>query len=303
MDVSTRTIADVAVVDLKGRMTLGEGTRLFHEHLQRLLSEGETRIVLNCRELSYIDSSGLGEIVGAYTAVRRRGGTLVLAALAKKIEDLLMLEKLLTVFVVADTIEEAVAAFSWRGVEASCPACRTWVAFRGPDSRAQCRDCLTAFELTARTAALETTLANQDSTVESTVSWFSMPTYQGEYVHVTLGSPCTVTVHGRLDKFAAEVVEKAWGVLPKPRRVLFTLTWLNRDFTSVGVATVVGLCRSSDGSRAAISEGWNMAPDLRRAVDGEWGSPDWASAQSDVHDRTPPDVSVTVRRSAFGPAR
>jgi anti-sigma B factor antagonist len=112
MQIEERTVGDVVVLDLKGRITLGEGDQLLKDKVNSLVNQGRKRIILNLGGVPYIDSAGLGEIVGSYTTVSRQGGSLKLLNLTKKITDLLAITKLLTVFETFDSEDEAVRSFS-----------------------------------------------------------------------------------------------------------------------------------------------------------------------------------------------
>ncbi len=93
-----REAAGVTVVDISGRITLGEGSALLRKTIRELLEDQRTLILLNLADVDYIDSSGIGELVSAYTGVKNRGGSLKLLQLTKKVHDLLQLTKLFTVF-------------------------------------------------------------------------------------------------------------------------------------------------------------------------------------------------------------
>jgi anti-sigma B factor antagonist len=112
MDIEERAMGDVVVLDLKGRVTLGEGDQLLKDKVNSLMNQGKKKIVLNLAGVPYVDSAGLGQIVGTYTTVSRQGGSLKLANLTKKITDLLAITKLLTVFETFDSENEAVRSFS-----------------------------------------------------------------------------------------------------------------------------------------------------------------------------------------------
>jgi len=112
MQIEERTVGEVVVLDLKGRITLGEGDQLLKDKMNSLVNQGRKRIILNLAGVPYIDSAGLGEIVGSYTTVSRQGGSLKLLNLTKKITDLLAITKLLTVFETFDSEDEAVRSFS-----------------------------------------------------------------------------------------------------------------------------------------------------------------------------------------------
>jgi anti-sigma B factor antagonist len=111
IDFSTRQSDDITIVDLKGRITLGEGSATVRDTVHDLLSKGQKRILLNLRDVNYIDSSGIGELVSAFTAAKKQGGELKLLNLTKKIHDLLQITKLYTVFDVKEDETLAVESF------------------------------------------------------------------------------------------------------------------------------------------------------------------------------------------------
>lgn len=111
MKASTRQIDGISIVDCSGRITLGEGSITLRDTVRDLLSKNQKKILLNLGEVNYIDSSGIGELVSAFTTVRNQGGELKLLNLTKKVHDLLQITKLYTVFDVKD--DEAVAVKSF----------------------------------------------------------------------------------------------------------------------------------------------------------------------------------------------
>ena len=113
VNLSTRQVGDVSVLDVTGRITLGEeGSGKLRKALQDLLKDGKKKILLNLGDVNYIDSSGIGELVRAFTTVRKGGGDLKLLNLTKKVHDLLQITKLYTVFDVKDDEAAAVKSFS-----------------------------------------------------------------------------------------------------------------------------------------------------------------------------------------------
>jgi anti-sigma B factor antagonist len=112
MQIEERSAGDVIVLDLKGKMTLGEGDELLKDKINSLVQQGHRKIVLNLEGVPYIDSAGLGEIVRTYTTIGRQGGSLKLLNLTKRITDLLSITKLLTVFETYDSEADAVRSFS-----------------------------------------------------------------------------------------------------------------------------------------------------------------------------------------------
>ena len=112
MKTSTRQVDGVTIVDLSGRITLGEGSVVLRDTIRDLLSKGSKKLLLNLAEVTYIDSSGIGELVSAFTTVRNQGGELKLLNLTKKVHDLLQITKLYTVFDVKDDEASAVGSFA-----------------------------------------------------------------------------------------------------------------------------------------------------------------------------------------------
>ena len=111
LTIKDRQADDVTILDLSGKITIGEGSVQLREAVRRLLDEGKKKILLNLGDVSYVDSSGIGELVSSYTTTNNNGGQLKLLNLTKKIQDLLMITKLLTVFQTYDNEQEAVASF------------------------------------------------------------------------------------------------------------------------------------------------------------------------------------------------
>ena len=111
MQIDERAAGDVKVLDLKGKVTLGEGDELLKDKINSLIHQGQKKLLLNLEGVPYIDSAGLGEIVRTYTTVSRQGGNLKLVNLTKRITDLLSITKLLTVFETFDTEPEALKSF------------------------------------------------------------------------------------------------------------------------------------------------------------------------------------------------
>src|SRR5215510_14598264 len=112
MQIEERSAGDVMILDLKGKITLGDGDELLKDKIASLIQQGRKKLVLNLGNVPYIDSAGLGELVRTYTTVSRQGGNLKLINLTKRIQDLLAITKLLTVFETYDTESEAVQSFS-----------------------------------------------------------------------------------------------------------------------------------------------------------------------------------------------
>ena len=112
MQIEERKVGDVVVLDLKGKITLGEGDELLKDKVNSLVNQGQRKIILNLEAVPYIDSAGLGEIVRTYTTVSRQNGRLTLLNLTKRITDLLVITKLINVFETFDSESDAIKTFS-----------------------------------------------------------------------------------------------------------------------------------------------------------------------------------------------
>jgi anti-sigma B factor antagonist len=110
--IASREVDGVTVLDLSGRITLGEGSVQVRDAIRNLIGKGQKHILLNLEDVNYIDSSGLGELVSAYTSARNQGAALKLLKLTKKVHDLLQLTKLYTVFDIYDDEATAISSFN-----------------------------------------------------------------------------------------------------------------------------------------------------------------------------------------------
>ena len=109
--LTTRQVGDVTVVDVTGRITLGEGSSTLRDTVRDMVTKGQKKILLNLGDVSYIDSSGIGELVSGFTTVTNQGGQLRLLNLTKRVKDLLQITKLYTVFAVHDDEATAIRSF------------------------------------------------------------------------------------------------------------------------------------------------------------------------------------------------
>jgi anti-sigma B factor antagonist len=110
--LSSRQVGDVSVLDVSGRITLGEGSSALRDTLRDMVSKGQKKILLNLGDVSYIDSSGIGELVSGFTTVANHGGQMKLLGLTKRVKDLLQITKLYTVFDVHDDEAAAIRSFA-----------------------------------------------------------------------------------------------------------------------------------------------------------------------------------------------
>ncbi|HXG92935.1 MAG TPA: STAS domain-containing protein [Blastocatellia bacterium] len=112
MDIKERVVDGVSVLDLSGKIVLGEGDVQVRDRIKDLLADGQRKILLNLGDVTYIDSAGLGALISSYTTTKREGGQLKLVNLTKRIQDLLAITKLITVFDTYDNEKDALASFS-----------------------------------------------------------------------------------------------------------------------------------------------------------------------------------------------
>lgn len=111
LEIQERQAGDVTILDMGGRITIGEGSTALRSAIRRLVEEGKKKILLNLEGVGYMDSTGLGELIASYTTVSRDGGQLKLLRLGGKLQDLLVITKLLTVFDVYETESDALSSF------------------------------------------------------------------------------------------------------------------------------------------------------------------------------------------------
>jgi len=111
LNINERQAGDVTVLDMSGKVTIGEGSVALRTAIRRVLEEGKRRILLNLAGVGYIDSSGIGELVSSFTAINKEGGQLKLLNLTQKLQDLLAITKLLTVFDVYESEADALNSF------------------------------------------------------------------------------------------------------------------------------------------------------------------------------------------------
>jgi anti-sigma B factor antagonist len=111
LNISERQAGDVTILDMDGKVTIGEGSVALRSAIRRLVGEGKKKILLNLSGVGYVDSSGIGELVSSFTAVNKEGGQLKLLNLTQKIQDLLAITKLLTVFDTYENEGDALASY------------------------------------------------------------------------------------------------------------------------------------------------------------------------------------------------
>jgi anti-sigma B factor antagonist len=111
LSIATRQLDGVTILDLSGRITLGEGSVQLRDAIRDLISKGDKNILLNLGDVNYIDSSGLGELVSAFTTAKNQNAEVKLLNLTKKVKDVLQVTKLYTVFDIYDDEAHAIGSF------------------------------------------------------------------------------------------------------------------------------------------------------------------------------------------------
>jgi anti-sigma B factor antagonist len=249
--IIARTVEGVTILDLAGRITLGEGSQLLRDTVRSMFGEGKRNLLVNLSEVSYIDSSGFAELVSAFTTLTNKGGSFKLLNLTKRVKDLLQITKMYTVFEVYDNEVAAVRSFGSGDTASSrcrCPVCGFW-STPPLDSSAgwspqTCMGCGSQF------AVEPSRNSPSDSVVATTVR---IESYYQEYCHLVCGPPFIIEIHGRLTMFSDHAVQKIWNLIPKPRRVMFDLRTLT-ELESGGRKTLVELVNGGkDDSKATVS--------------------------------------------------
>jgi anti-sigma B factor antagonist len=252
MRIDRRTVGSVTILDMAGKMIIGEGDVLLKEHIDALLHAGRKLIVLHLQNVPYIDSAGLAELVRSAYVVTRQGGRIWLGDPSLRIRDLLSVTKLLTVFeLVADQDIEHLADTT--PVFVRCPLCGPATSFRvpSPEATLECPGCGATIKLTP--------WAPHEGERVAFCLQLSIPTYEGECIDFTSQDRDDVRIHARLDLFVSEVIERLWRVLPAPRRVVFRAQYANA--TDTGLSRILTLCRPVDTNRAAV-----VLPDISDAA-------------------------------------
>jgi anti-sigma B factor antagonist len=221
LTIRTRRVDDAVILYLDGRITLGEECRLFRVHIRDLLASGNKKLVLNLRNVEYIDSSGLGELVSFVQASRAQKATLKLTTVGRRFRDVLQCSKLFAVFEIHDSIREAIMSFGSPPVRCLCPICG---GICGPAPLNQskwkpqeCINCGASFEV----------IFQGPATSPPVVRSLKMTSYlsENDYADLRILSQQIVKIGivGRLDLFTFTPVRKAWFAIPKSYKMMISL--------------------------------------------------------------------------------
>ena len=211
-----------------------------------LLESSCKKIVVNLAEVQYIDSSGLAAIVQIYATSVHLGVRLYYSHPSARLYDVFQLTKLATIFDVISP-EDLVRHLADERLVASCPSCGpdSWVSLRVGLEYQPCRRCGIQLKLSSWPSVPE------GGEVDVECAILRTPAYDDEYVRLVIGTTQTITVEGRLDLFASEVVTRIWHLVPPPRRVVFEVA--QSQYTEAGLQPLLDLCAIADESnRSAI---------------------------------------------------
>jgi anti-sigma B factor antagonist len=238
--ITETDVDNITILTLSGKITIGEGAVQLREWVREKTGTGRNKIIFNMSDVSYIDSSGLGELISSYTTIRRAGGKLWMCHLTKKIADLLSITKLLTVYELANSVEEALTYMDSDRAFMSCPInyCLGRMFYNGPSA---------SETYTCPNCAAQICLTEPPGKYSVPVLYIDFPTYEGEYVRLIPGSPYLIEPVGRLDLFASKSLEKAWYTIKYQRRVIFGLG-KTTELTSAGVQSLSRFCGYNDDS-------------------------------------------------------
>ena len=247
LKIRQRVVSDVVILDVSGRITLAEGSVVVRDTVKDLLVRGGRKILLNLGDVSYIDSSGVGELHSAWVAAKNLGGSLRFVHITRKVHDLLQITKLYTVFAVFDDEVAALRSFDYSRY-CKCPSCGSLstppsLGRRGLWSEQTCLKC------NARFAVRPARKAQGHVIVET----FRVQTYEQEYFEVVSGPPYRMRIVGRLNLFSSSALDKTWRAIPPPRRIVFDLGSAT-EIDAPGRDALLTLLRTrAAGARAVIS--------------------------------------------------
>jgi len=216
--ISRRYVGDVTILDLNGMITLGEESSVLRQTIRELLNENRKQILVNMASAKYIDSAGNGELASSWTAVRNQGGTLKLLSPTAKIREVLQITKLYAIYEVFGDEAAALKSFQVPILRCQCPGC----GYRAipPLVGAKVWPPLACGRCNLRFAVSFSQSSEHDVLIKSVC----IQTYAEEYLQVLAGPPLALQIIGRLDLFSSSALERAWAMLPTPRRVMFELS-------------------------------------------------------------------------------
>jgi anti-sigma B factor antagonist len=247
LTITTRDVGDVTILECSGHLTLGDGSELLRRTVQTKVANGRNQLILLLAEVSYMDSSGVGELVSGFTTVYNSGGALKLLSPTKRIVDFLQITKLFTVFDVYDEEAAAVRSFGRPGYHFQCPVCQNQVLAYLRESPSEtthtCGRCEGVFALSDPDPATGLTA----------VGTLSLGSYAGESLTLLCRAPFELVFTGRLTLFSSRSLKKLWGAVPGPRRLLVDLSGMTECEDSGRDALLSLLAGSGAKSKVAVS--------------------------------------------------
>jgi anti-sigma B factor antagonist len=251
--ISRRDAGDVTILSLQGYLDMDVNT-LLRTAIRNAIDEGRNKIVLNLSNITYIKSSGIGELVSSFTKVRAAGGTLFLCGLTKRAHDLLSITKLFTVFDVSDDEEAAIAQLRSTGASVlpwffgRCPlnACSGTIKFVAESrefSSGTCHKCESVCEIG--------TPGNSIKSQTYKIRSFSVPTFAKGNVCVKPEQTWEACLSGPLEMFSVDILENVWRSIPPPRPCIFEIS--TNDVSEQGITALLKLCAGdTDGKKVAV---------------------------------------------------
>jgi anti-sigma B factor antagonist len=240
LKIKERQAGDVTILDLNG--AIGFSDSPLHQAIRRLIKAGKKKIILNFEGVQHIDSGCIGEMAAAGSTLDRAGIRTGIANIRHS-QDLLGMTKLMTIYDVWETVEEGVAKLGELDAHIFCPVheCHKLTPFFDSWGRGTCVYCGAEFHVKVVPSG-----PNKVS-----ITSLVLRTYLSESIRIDHGTPTTITIDGRLDLFASEILEKAWLTVPPPRHVLFRVDRLV-DISPPGMQKLLALCDSREGDSSAV---------------------------------------------------
>jgi anti-sigma B factor antagonist len=261
--IRTRDAGGAVVVEIIGKLTLGEGSPELRSCVRDLVEQHKTRIVLDLSQVPYLDSSGIGDLVNAFTATSARGGKVTLSHPRLRSMDVMTITKLKSVFEITSSVEEALSGIQSDRLMFLCSVieCETWSPLSNAATEYQtCTRCGSQSKLVMT--------GGEENMSSVKVDHVRIPTYQDELVSVIPGKTRRVELHGRLDLFACNSAKKAVLTL---KAAVFDLTAAT-EITPRGCSALFELMTAND-STAFLPKGRSLpvaAPGDERIVFDEF---------------------------------
>jgi anti-sigma B factor antagonist len=248
--ITRRSVGKAIILDLDGKIDLGESSISLREAVRDLLSLGVRNIVLNMRDVSYIDSGGFGTLVAAFHSVLSSGGRLKLVAVSWRPMAVLQITKMDRVIDIYNDEDEALRSFQSVDRHCLCPFCGS---VSGPPLSGSpsewfgqtCANCECRFKV----VPFEQKLLLQSFRIET----YKSHTFSADYIEVLSSRPVTVQVAGRLDLFSSGALPKLWRIIPKPRKVLFVLNETAQVNDKGRDALITLLAKNEEGDMWVVS--------------------------------------------------